>query len=292
MSLLKRKIDLTFRLGKGQFGESGVNQVKVTGLRVSSKIVKPGGLSQGQANLQIYGMTKSTMNQLATLGRKLELVNRNEIVIEAGDDENGMAIVFTGNIINGYIDTRSAPDVAFVVHASQAYLQSVKPSGPRSYPNSFKVADALSGLAKEMGANFENNGVDTMLPSSYFYGSQRDQAVAMVKAANIDWNGLDNGVLAIWPRGKSRKPDSTPPVIKPPAMRGYPTYTSNGIIVSTIFNRALEFGLKVNVESDQKPATGIFRIIRLDHDLDSMVPRGQWFSTVYLATLTGGPVKV
>ena len=67
----------------------------------------------------------------------------------------------------------------------------------------------MSSLASQMGYTFENNGVTvTLPPGTHFRGSLRNQAVACVNAARIEWV-IDNGTLAIWPRGSSRSPLKT-----------------------------------------------------------------------------------
>ena len=88
-----KKIDLTFTKGRGTFAEGGKNTVKLSGLRVSANIVRSGGSSQGSADLRIYGMTLSKMNDLSTLGLRVSndtysLLN-NSVLVEAGD-ENGI----------------------------------------------------------------------------------------------------------------------------------------------------------------------------------------------------------
>jgi hypothetical protein len=91
-----KKIDVTFTKGKGNFAESGTNTVKLSGLRVSAMITKAGGEFQGAVDMSIWGLTLSKMNDLAALGQRINLDAEqlnNSVLIEAGDDENGMAVV-------------------------------------------------------------------------------------------------------------------------------------------------------------------------------------------------------
>ncbi len=278
----QRALDVTFELGEGEFGESGANSVKLSGLRVSSRIIKAGGPSMGTAQLQIYGMTLDKMNQLSTLGLRPTTVRKNTIMIDAGDKGGLLSSVFLGNITNAWFDGQAAPEVPFQVLAHVGGFDAVKPIPPTSYKGNANAADILSGLAAKMGKSFENNGVSVVLSNPYYTGSARDQALKCVKEAGIQWNGLDNKTLAIWPSGQSRG-GAVALVSKNTGMEGYPTFTSQGITVSTLFNPSIGFGQKIKVESDLTGANGEWVVYALNYDLDAEFPQGRWHMTVSAA---------
>lgn len=280
MALIQRKIEMTFTLGEGAFGETGSNNVTLGGLRVQASIIKAGGPSMGTANLRVYGMTLSLMNQLSTLGMAPTLIRRNAVTVTAGDNQAGMGVVFQGTITNAFADMNSPPENPFVVEAHTGLIESVVPIPVSSFQGSADVATIMQGLATQMGLAFENNGVQVRLSNPYFAGSAREQAKACAEAAGIEWI-IDNLRLAIWPAGGSRR--GIVPLIKAPAMRGYPAYTSKGIALQTLFNPSVGFGSKVIVESDLKPACGEWIVYSLRHDLDSQVPGGKWFSALEAA---------
>jgi hypothetical protein len=85
MAFVQRLLSFTFQLGEGSFGNSGFDVVTIDGLRASCRITKAGGPSMSTAECDIYGMTKSQMNKLSTLGLKVTLQRRNVITISAGD---------------------------------------------------------------------------------------------------------------------------------------------------------------------------------------------------------------
>ena len=58
MSFVRRYIDVAFSQGN----------ISTHGLRVSAEILYAGGMQMGTAALLIYGMTKSEMNELSTMG--------------------------------------------------------------------------------------------------------------------------------------------------------------------------------------------------------------------------------
>lgn len=280
MSLAVRKINVSFTLATGSFQESGTDTVKVEGLRISAKIVKVGGNSMGSADVTIWGLTLSLMNQLSTLGMRVQLIPRNVVTIEAGDDESGMSTVFIGTIVDAYADFQAQPQVSFRVTAKAGLGEAVAPATATSYKGTVSVATAMSDFANRMSLKFENSGVTTQLNNGYYSGSLRSQAYDVANHANINIT-IDNGVLAIWPKNGAR--NGSIPLIAPPPegeMVGYPAYTTSGIMVSTLFNPSLSFGGKVQVKSSLPAACKTFTILSIAYDLDAQVPGGSWYTRV------------
>ncbi len=288
MSFVQRLVDVTFTLGQGAFGDSGADSTKLSGLRVSAKVTKAGGPSMSTLQMDVYGMKLSDMNQLSTLGMAVTLIRRNTVLVEAGDADAGMATVFIGTITNAWMDANAAPEVPFRVEAHTGLIDAVTKIPPSSYTGPTDVANVMSSLAAQMQLSFENNGVSVILASPYFYGSPRNQVKAAAAAANINWI-IDDGKLAIWPKGQSR--NGSAPLISPETgMRGYPTYTSKGIQVVTLFNPSIGYGGQIQVDSSLTPAKGLWNVYSLYHDLESMMPNGQWFTTVGAVRPGLGPV--
>lgn len=292
MNFTKKKISVTITLSpttdaagnataQPRFAGSDANVVTLTGYRTLAHIVKAGGASQGEAHVSIFGMSLSLMNQLSTLGRTPVIIGRNEIAISAGDDENGMTLIFRGTISQAYTDLGGAPEGRFDISAYSLLYQSVQSIPPTSVPGNIDVALVLQGLATQMGlAGFENNGVSVILSKPYFAGSAKTQAEAAVNEAKIEWNACDLGILAIWPRGGSRA--GPIPLISPKTgMVGYPYPSGGGLLgLKTIFNLGVSFGGRIKVESSITPANGVWTVCTLEHDLESEQPGGQWFTRI------------
>ncbi len=281
MALVRRRLgaNITLAAGGATFKEGGNNVTLPKGLRMSATILHAGGLSDGTLDLTIYGMTRSVMNQLSTLGMQINLVPKNPITLTAGDDSN-MATAFNGYILSAYADFNAAPDVAFHISAHTLGAFATAPAEASSFKGPVDVATVMSGFATKMGLRFENSGVQVKLPSSYFPGSLRAQAQACIKAANISWNAGEGGVLAIWPKKESR--GGKIPIIAPPpvgSMIGYPTYTAYGIVVKNLYDPTIGYGQKVEVRSSVL-TTGQWQVYGLSHILESETPNGKWESTI------------
>lgn len=281
MTFASRRIDLQFHLGAGAFGEDGSDTVDLTGLRSSANITKSGGVSMSALELRVWGMPLDIMNKLTILNKLRYTDSRfNTVTVSAGDDDKGMAVCFTGIISEAWVDARSAPDVAFHVAAFTGLLDAVKPVPPVSYKGSVDVATVMAGIAAQMQPTrtLENSGVDTRISNPYLPGTLRDQALAVARAAGINLL-IDDTVLAIWPEGGTR--GSAVPIISAASgMVGYPQFTQNGIALTTLYDPSLVFGQTVEVQSALAPANGQWTIASISHNLDALVPGGQWFTRV------------
>ena len=278
-SLRRRRLDVVFRLGTGTFTESGTNEVTLTGRRVSAAIVRAGASAQsmGQMQLRIFGMPLSLMNQLSITGAEPTTQPRNNLcTLLAGDDEAGMSIVYRGTIAEAAAEMQGAPDTAFGVTCFAMLFDQTAPVPPNSYRGGADVATILQGLATLTGLVFENNGVQAQLSNPYLHGTAREQIVQVVQAADIQWNGGDDGILAIWPRGGTRR--GVVPLLSPQTgLVGYPSYSSLGVVAQALFNPNINFGALVKIESLLKPACGTWRVMQLEYALESETPNGAWF---------------
>jgi hypothetical protein len=276
MAFTRKRIDLQFSLGQGAFGDTGTNTVTLSGLRASAQIQQAGGASMGKLTLRVHGMTLSMMNQLSALTTQVMMTRKNSVTVSAGDDVSGVAAVFAGEIAEAWVDANSAPDVAFHVGAFAGLLQAVQPVPPTSYPGHADCATIMAGLATLMGLKFESNNVSVQLSTPYFPGSPRDQAMRCADAANVNWV-IDNGTLAIWPKGGSR--GGTVPLISPDTgMIGFPQFNGVGIAVNTLFNPTIAFGQTVQVQSSLTVACGNWFVSALVHNLESETPGGAWMT--------------
>ncbi|CAN7373279.1 hypothetical protein LJR220_003328 [Bradyrhizobium sp. LjRoot220] len=279
MALEQRLLNATISLASGSFTEGGNTAKLPQGLRMSAVLQNAGGLSDGTLNLTIYGMTRSLMNQLSTLGIQVNLVPKNPITLTAGT-AGKMSTAFTGYIIAAFADYNASPEVAFHITAHTLAAYGAAPAEASSFKGSADVATIMAGFATKMGLRFENAGVTTKLSNPYFSGSLRDQARACVKAAGISWNGGELGLMSIWPKNGSRA--GQVPVIAPPprgSMIGYPTYTAYGIMLRNLYEPTIGLGQKVSVESSVL-TKGEWQVYSLAHQLECAVPRGKWETTI------------
>ncbi len=232
----------------------------------------------GECDVLIYGMTLAHMNQLSTLGWKDQKPNADKMSVYAGD-ASGMSLVFTGTIFQAVSDFQGGPNLPFHVVSHAGSRESALKIKPTSINNkSADVAQISQNLAGQMGLQFENNGVNVKLAYPYLSGTARTQMAQLAKHANINWT-IDRETLAISPSDGARNGAS--PLISPKTgMVGYPSWSSAGIKVRTLFNNELRFNGKVQIQSSVAPANGEWTIFRIEHNLQALTPNGEWFTTI------------
>lgn len=284
MAFRRKFIDVSISLASGSYGAGG-NKAEIKGHRVIALIRKPGGGDMAQLECAIYGLPLSVMNQLTTLGTQFNLYSKNTITLKAYEEGQQAAMVFEGNINVAFADMRAMPDTCLRVSALAGLFAAVKPVEPSSQRGSTDVATLMEQIAKKAELQFENNGVNVKLMNPYLPGSARQQAHLLAKAAGIEWI-IDNGVLAIWPAGQSRRGGS-PVISRETGMVGYPAYNQAGIEVTTRFDPAVRYGGQVEVKSDLTPACGTWTVVNLDYALEAEVPKGKWFTTLTLGRTNG-----
>ena len=257
-------------------GSNGSSEITLSGHRMLASISKAGGALMSELNLQVFGMSLSVMNDLSTLGMLPGFVSNNTITLNAGDT-NATSMTFQGSIVNAWVDFDGV-NVSFRVLAQAGAYQAVQNIPASSYQGTADAADIIENLAGQMGLQFENNGVSVKLSNPYLSGSARTQFETVKYAAGI--NGIiDNGVLAIWPKGGSRA--SGNPLISPSTgLIGYPGFNQQGIAVNTLFNPNVVFGGEIQIQSSITPACGTWRVYAIDHDLSCEMPGGPWFSRI------------
>jgi hypothetical protein len=303
MAFVSRQIRVTVQLAKNTqtnqpntFAGTNGSSITIEGARTVVRITNSGAPVNGGAQIQVYGLSPSLMNQLSTLGLVFNIVQRNTITIEAGDDQSGFSVVYSGTIYSAYGDYQAQPNVPFRFDCIGGGIDQVVAAAPASFPGSANAADIMAGFARQMNRTFQNNGVSVQLANAYYRGSILDQARQCARDARISWGLIPPNTLAIWPLGGNRDTQSVPVISPATGMIGYPAFTQQGIIVKTLFNPQISFGSLVKVESDvltgiagaQKNVNPNFTgfpttwaVNKLDLALDSLVPRGEWSSTIF-----------
>lgn len=279
MSFTRKRIDVTVTLGTGQFGDSGSNTVTLTGLRVHAAIQVHGGEAMPQAQLRVFGLPLDMVNQLTTIGPiNSAIMFKNSVLVAAGDDDTGMQVVYSGTIWQAWGEFQGMPDTPFNITGLGGLAAALKPVGALSYVGSTDVAQIMQSLAQTMGLAFENNGVNVQLSNPYFPGTALQQVRTCARAADIFF-AIDRGTLAIWPKNSARGGDV--PVVSPETgLVGYPTFSSNGLGLTTLFNPQIKQGGTIEVDSSLTVACGKWVVMQIQHSLQSETPNGQWFTQI------------
>ena len=275
MNFVKRAISLTFNLTTGP---SAGKSVQVSGLRTSVIITKGGENGMPHAQVRVCGLSLSLMNQITILGKPLYGANPNTVIIQAGDaGTSNLPTVFVGNIDIAWADMDSAPETALMLDCYTTMEAAMRPVPPTSYQGAVDVVTVMTDFAARGNWTVENGLTSSAtIPNPYWPGTLLQQVRKAAEAFGIKADVYGN-ILALWPIGGSRR--GTIPLVSPQTgMIGYPTYTQDGMIVSSIYNPAIRPNGRIKVQSEIQPACGEWTVFALTHELESETPSGAWRS--------------
>lgn len=280
MSFIKRVLEITITLGAGELGENVGEVVTLRNYGATVSIEAYGGEHQGTLHARIYGVGIDLINQLTTIGTiKTGLKGKNRIRVDAGNEGDALSEVYEGAIFDAWGDFSGAPDCSLNIMAMGSADLAIKPFKAASFSGENKVSDMLASLAAQAGIGFQNNGIETSLSDQHLHGSALDQIKTVAKNANINFI-IENGRLDIWPKDGFR--DLPVPSVSPSrGLVGYPSFSSNGILITTEFLPMARIGRKILLEDSQViQANGEWIIYTVSHTLSSVTQNGEWFTFV------------
>lgn len=271
----RRRIDLTISLGKGDFGGSGTNVVKLRGMRcfVNAETTANAPVV---AIIRVSGMTKDQIDQVTNAG----LIWRqrdNTVLVEAGDDISGVSPVFKGDIYEAYPDFSSQPDVAFVISGNNGRPLQIDPVKPSSFEGAVSAATILQRMAEKAGLKLEISDVNAVFDNPYFPRTLWDQIAAVAKAGNYFFH-VDTilNILAVWAKDGGRSSGGQVVIGPETGMIGYPEFQQNQIKVRTLFNPDIKIGQTVQVKSQLVGAAGKWYLVEVQQNLSSETFNGPW----------------
>lgn len=232
-SYTKKILEARITLAEGGFnpGTGAAANTKILRLGMSVDITKPGGKEKNKAKVRIFNMPLSDMETLATLAFAPLKSANNAIAIYAGDEEHGLSMAFSGDIVAAVPVFSGVPDPSMDFECVTGYVASVTPVPPLSSQGAQDVAQTLERLAKQIGLSFLNRGVSAALRNTCWVGGPLEQAVQIADAARISML-IDDGEMIIAPPGTLRDDDG-------PANPGLERFNGSGSAIPLLTMTAL-----------------------------------------------------
>lgn len=283
-------------------GNTEDSTLTLTDLRVACQVVNAGLEGGVMCSLRIEGVNLNHMNRLSMVQAGVVAQNANTVTVEACDTGDDVwKLVFSGGVVEAFADFNGAPNTAFMVTAQSMSIPAAMPISATSFKGSVAVADIMKAIAEKVGLSFQNNGVTAVMNGSItLNGSGADQMQAIAQAAQITYIVATN-VLSIWPATGPTSTTAQVTISSETGMIGYPAYAQYGVTLRTLFNSAIGFQSVLKLESEYAPAAwvnelgqlnqlggsnifppsnGIWVAYRVQHDLQSEIPGGEW--TTYI----------
>jgi hypothetical protein len=242
------------------------------------------------AQVKVWGLSLSQMSAYSSRipgapSGPLGLVPFN-LTVEAGDIGGNFLQVINGQIWRSFIDLSDSPESSFnitvagTIYLSAATIASNSWSGARNAED--LIAAVCAGATPRL--RLSNNGAHAVVRNQSTTGSAADQILTIAVAGQFPV-AFDGDSVYIWPRGGTR--DKSKPIrVGPdttPRMVGYPQFWEEGIIVTSLFNQQVQVGRQMQVTSVLPNAQGLWSIVKVQHELSTMLDGGPWFTTAVCA---------
>lgn len=278
MSYKKRNIKIQFTLTDQVFdGSQGPSQDNVLTIENAKAIVEYngyGGSALTTLSCRVYGLSLSNMAKLSYAGNLRGPTKNNYMKVWAQDE-----LIFVGTITFATTDFNEAPDAPLVIEAHALGAERSLPSQPFSVEGSVDVIDAIRSIADPLGIMVSVlEDIEFPLSNPHVVGDPVNQIIQLAKSANLNID-CSTGIIRIWSINGSWD-DIVPFVSKEHGLIGYPTWTRDGLYLTTMFSSNLIAPRKMKLETDLPGASGMYTINTVRHIISAWVEGGPWFSFV------------
>lgn len=281
ISLENRRIRIVINLRSGTF-EDGSDKVIIDDLPMHVEIVRAGLPSFPEANVTVWGLSLNKMKALSMVGSYALQRYKNNIKIYAGTgDPDLLPLVFQGVQWFGAMTAEGDGNVRFDMKSFTGYFEAAVPKSPTTVQGSVPAADLVRQFANDAGFNFVNQGVTASVKDSIIQGDNihKMQLVANMIGANLI---IDDNTVTLLPKDVGLDiPEAA--ISAETGMMGYPTLTSIGLQVTSIFRPEIRFNQYVTVKSviPIPTASEKHRVLKLVHTLDANVnDGGSWQTSI------------
>lgn len=264
------KVQLTLQYGK--FG-NGTNSVTIDSLPIKVEIKRAGLPALDDAKITILGLSRELMESITFLNYRNLFVNMNKIDVFAGD-ENGLDLVFSGEITSAIPNFNNAPSINMEIKAITGYSSNIKAVPPLSVQGNIPVSQLCEKIAKESGFDFRNKGVNIIASNPYLKGSN----IAKLKTLSQNYKfgmTIENNIVTIYPSDGSSA-QLVLSISGQNGLIGYPSFTQNGIDCKVMFAPTVSIGQKIEIKSVIPKVTGTWWVYSLSHNIEANIPNGRW----------------
>lgn len=283
MSFTKKLIEIRIILAKGEFSNKSTTKI-IRGLPMVVDIGRAGLPARDVAKVSIFGIKQEDLEALTFLNFRQQQIERNILQIYAGDEKDGLSLVFIGEISNAYPQYNQGADVPLEIEALGGYYPAMIALPPYTFKGSIPAADIVKELAQKMEYTFIDEGETKSVLNPYLRGSALQQLVELARNLNLDLV-ISNGVV------KLRKSDTQRKIVavisKDISLIGYPSFTPNGVRIKSEYLPALELGDWIEIKSLVPKASGIWQVVSIHIRLTSDMSEGSWFTEIEAAYTEG-----
>jgi hypothetical protein len=244
--------------------------------------VGQGGNQFGNAKVAIYGVPLDAMNKIARLWLEvLSPSNTDTLTIDVWDGSNFVPF-FAGVITWSAINAGGAPQVALEIEANSAMIAMNTVAAPYAQDEPVGLQSALQQILGPTGlvVEFAESVPVLEIQRAHLIGTPMDQASALMNYfPELTWY-INLQRFLVRPVNGPLGSDPVP-INKTNGMIGYPTYSTSGVQLSTIFNPRIRPGLALDIQTmfDFVNRTKWVAAV-LQHNIEPNMPGGQWMTAI------------
>ncbi len=283
MAFTTKHLQVDFSLVTGNF-QGGGNSYSASGLRIRADIVKAGGISDGAANIVIYGLPLSVMNQLCTFGQVLTTTGKNIVTVSAWEDGASPTVVFKGTITSASVDGQAQPNVGLHVEAFASALREreTRPADLAARVAGCRNADEHGRAKGRTPVRKQRRQRQDPEPVPARNSDPADACLGRSGRHRTHRGLRRHGDLAVerQPAGRRRHRVGRQSFSPQTGLVAYPQFNSQGIVFRALWNPGIQYGAKITVQSSIQPACGQWVIYKLQYALACMEPNGPWFCDI------------
>ncbi len=244
--------------------------------------VAQGGNQFGNAKVQIFGVPLDAMNKIARLWLEvLSPSNTDTLSIDVWDGSNFVPF-FNGVITWSAINASGAPQIALEIEANSAMVAMNTVAPPYAQDTPIALQDALQQILgpTDLVVEFAESVPALQIQKAHLIGSPMDQASTLMNYfPELTWYINLQRFLVRPVNG----PLGSDPVRinKTTGMIGYPTYSTSGVTLATIFDARIRPGLALDIQTDFDFVNRTKWVAAvLQHTLEPNKPGGNWFTQI------------
>ncbi len=244
--------------------------------------VGQGGNQFGNAKVAIFGVNLEAMNKIARLWLEvLSPSNTDTLTIDVWDGSNFVPF-FAGVITWSAVNASNAPQVALEIEANSAMIAMNTVAAPYAQDEPVSLQTALEQILGPTGLVVElaESVPALQIQRAHLVGTPMDQAANLMNYfPELTWY-INLQRFLVRPVNGPLGGDPIP-VNKSSGMIGYPTYSTSGVTLATLFDPRIRPGLALDIQTafDFVNRTKWVAAV-LQHTLQPNTPGGQWITQI------------
>lgn len=283
--LVERRAKVTVKVTRPSETEGGEEQTLTYAFeqhRMSIR-VSQGGAQFGNAKVSIFGVNMDAMNKIARLWLEvLSPSNTDTLTIDVWDGSNFVPF-FAGVITWSAINASAPPAVALEIEANSAMIAMNTVAPPYAQGEPVFLRDALAEVlaSTDLVTEFADSVPEYQIQRVHLVGTPMEQAITLLNAfPELTWY-INLQRFLVRPVNGPLGGDPVK-IDRYSGMVGYPTYSTSGVTLATLFDARIRPGLALDIQTESFDFINRTKWVAavLQHDLQPNTPGGQWVTQI------------